>query len=364
MRLVLATAAVVAAAVLTMTAGVGAHEGHGSPRRPRARPSTAITRIVEPARPMEVRLVPAEDVSAIAFGGGALWAPGIGQPLRIDPRTLRPAVGPSLFACQDGQVAAGLGAVWISGGDCAKRGQVDQIDPRSLRLIRRIRLPVPADGIAIWRGAVWVTTPVRQSSRLAVLRIAPEGGRIAAVGGGFSGADDPSATFATTPLVVAGRDALWTEANNGGLIAIRLAPSGLARAALLDPDTAVGGLTYGGERIWAGFAAAVEPLDPRTGAVDGFSVVPQASAAALVWGDGRLWIADGDGSLYVYTPGAPLLVRVAQLSQPPAVLAYGGGYLWAAFGGDGRIARIGPVSGTAVSRSRARVVPPASAPIA
>ena len=363
MRLVLATAAVVAAAALGVAAGVGAGGVHAISPHPPARAPAAITQIVEPARPMEVRMVPEEDVSAIAFGGGGLWAPGIGQPVRIAARTLQTAVGPSLFACQDGQVAVGLGAVWISGGDCAERGQVDEVDPSTLRLIRRILLPVPADGIAIWRGAVWVTTPVVQSSRFAVLRITSDGRRIGAVAGGFDGAGDPSATFATTPVVVAGRQALWTRANNGGLIAIRLAPSGLVRSTLFDRDSAVGGLAYGGGRIWAGFAGAVEPLDPRTGAISGRSIVPQASTSALVWGDGRLWIADGDGSVYVYTPGAPLLVRVAHVDQPPTALAYGDGYLWAAFGG-GPIARIGPVAGAPLSRARARVVPPASAPIA
>ena len=105
----------------------------------------------------------------IAVGEGAVWALAsglVGGPtlFQIDPQTLRILHRLDLSAEQAGVVAAGAGAVWvtggISGGNSVKANSITKIDPHTNRIIRITPLADETRvtcAIAATPSAVWVT---------------------------------------------------------------------------------------------------------------------------------------------------------------------------------------------------------------
>jgi len=105
--------------------------------------------------------LPGSGIQSIAVGEGAVWALQSGAISRIDPASGRVTGRISLPEWQVSQIAAGDGAVWSTmalpnGGNILVR-----IDPRALRVTRRIRTPgsqpslSPTTHIALGPGAVW-----------------------------------------------------------------------------------------------------------------------------------------------------------------------------------------------------------------
>jgi hypothetical protein len=111
---------------------------------------------------------------AIAFG--AVWTASCADQslLRIDPVTVRVTgrVATTIAADGEGQVAAGFGSVWISGGD----GRLRRFDPKRNDFIATIAIPNGADAVVAGASAIWVSDPAGNE----VLRIDPATNAIAA----------------------------------------------------------------------------------------------------------------------------------------------------------------------------------------
>jgi YVTN family beta-propeller protein len=158
------------------------------------------------------------------FGAGAVWvaSPRSGVVARVDPqrsevsRTLDVAVQIGLLK----QIAAGLGAVWLSTSDIlADDFGVLRIDPATSRVASRIPVRRGAAGITVGAGSVWVTNPLGDS----VSQIAPRTNRVVRtipVGRGPIG-------------VAAGPDAVWATNHREGTVS-RIDPGRGRVAATID----------------------------------------------------------------------------------------------------------------------------------
>lgn len=104
-----------------------------------------------------VRL-PGSGVESIAFGDGAVWVLS-SRILRLDPATGRITGRVSLPVNQVVQIAAGPAGVWASVRLPGGANALIRIDPRSLRVSKRIVAPAASNStlthIALGRKAVW-----------------------------------------------------------------------------------------------------------------------------------------------------------------------------------------------------------------
>jgi len=114
--------------------------------------------------------VPATDLSAIAVGAGAVWAPdpGTGRLWRIDPdgKQLTIDVGPGADA-----VAFGAGAVWVTN---SLLGQVLRVDPFTDRVTKTIAIGGTPRDVDVVGDRVWVAvagrTPAVRPARMGDVR--------------------------------------------------------------------------------------------------------------------------------------------------------------------------------------------------
>jgi photosystem II stability/assembly factor-like uncharacterized protein len=163
--------------------------------------------------------IPVAHASSLTFGAGALWAVafvrGQFRLARVDVLTDQLRTFPLPFGKVHG-VAAGYGSVWVSmaGPGCASC--VLRIDPRTGRVLARVRSGDLFGSMAAGDGALWV------SDGVSVARIDPRTDRVLAV---ISLAPQPaaggSAEIATAPGVV------WTTVSTGTT----------ARVVRIDPAT-------------------------------------------------------------------------------------------------------------------------------
>ena len=168
-------------------------------------------------------------------------------------------------------VAPSSDSIWVSSAD----RDVVQLDSRSLRVLQSVRLPQPAQSIAVVGNSVWTSSEqgsavqgVAISSGLAVRRV-DMGGRTQALAAGFgsiwvisSGPDKLSRIDATSGRVTAtfslagpptaiavGPNAVWVGERNSGIVQ-RFDPTGQVLPTVLNVGHKVGGLTCDGTRVW------------------------------------------------------------------------------------------------------------------
>jgi hypothetical protein len=161
--------------------------------------------------------------------------------------------------------------IWVSSAD---RDVVD-LDSRSLRVLQTVRLPQPAQSIAIAGGSVWTSNPQGAAVQGVPIvqgqaaRQVDVGGTTQALTAGFgsiwvisSGPDrlsriDPGsgrvvASFhlAGAPTAIAaGPDAIWVGERDSDTVQ-RFDPAGVVLPTELNIGQKVGGLTCDGDRIW------------------------------------------------------------------------------------------------------------------
>jgi streptogramin lyase/predicted Ser/Thr protein kinase len=100
------------------------------------------------------------DIRSVAVGDGAVWALRNSTIFRIDPAAARITGTVDLGAVDSGQVAAGHGAVWATIRTAEGSNVLAHVDPRTLRVIRRIPEPTTQSSstptrVALGDGAVW-----------------------------------------------------------------------------------------------------------------------------------------------------------------------------------------------------------------
>jgi hypothetical protein len=276
-------------------------------------------------------------------------------------RTLRPIRGPYRLECinlRNGLVAKGpmfrapdlalaSGYLWILGRSAPKAGaQVSQVDPRSLRIIRSVRLPgtvpaaypdihlAPGPGHSVWVGSVHadsaatlvrldtrtgtVLTTVRLPAKMAASDLAADPARehlyVSAthmVGGGMEG---------NTILEYDARSGRFVAEANHGLVTYSVAGSAL---------TAVPG------GVWVSFRTGMLGLTLHLGQPDLTMVAPPgpdivrspatglfhwAMYAATSYGGGSLWLANQAGILACINPRTGQPRAIEQLHQDQLIL--------------------------------------------
>jgi streptogramin lyase len=224
---------------------------------------------------------------ALAVDAGALWAldPAKGLLIKVDPayglpvgkaRVIRPNpaadVRQPIFAVYS--VAAGNGSVWITDGST----KLTQVDPASLRLIRRIDLHAPLDGVTTGDGSVWATS----GPKAEVFRL------------------DRHGRLTTTIAIVA---------HPGPLSAYPLT------------------VRVGEGSVWVlnGNTGTITKIDPVQRIIDAtITVDVSRGPSALAIGYGACWIADGDGTLTRIdtTTSALKVIKIAEYLKD-VTLAHG-----------------------------------------
>ncbi len=119
-------------------------------------PDLTVSRIS--ARTNDVARIDGVRADSIAAGDGDVWVVGVhGDLIEIDARTNRVANRIEVAAASLTALAVGGGAVWAAD---PVGGSVWRIDPEPKPILRTIPVAVGVDGIAFGEGAVWATNEV------------------------------------------------------------------------------------------------------------------------------------------------------------------------------------------------------------
>lgn len=294
----------------------------------------------DPVRPSNIRIVHlGGSPSAIAWSNGALWATAGDRLTRIDPDSMKLTRSGRLAAlCDDSQFTFGLGFVWVTSGHCGP-GRLMRIEPDTMAVTQIATAPGHLEGVAVWHRRVWVTAPNGAS----LLELDPRAGRLVPAALEVSGLSQIGLFAFRLNSLLATPDQLWgvVGGRGSGLLRITEAGGHLEGAPLGgDRPLVTTPLAFTGSVVWSAFGAAVAPLSARSGIQIGKPVRPPAGdPVAIAGGDTEVWIATGR-RLYRGSIRPPVLVPSSVLPFRTKALAVGGGYIWAASGGDA-IARMG-----------------------
>lgn len=277
--------------------------------------------------------------SAIAWSNGALWATAGDRLARIDPTSMRLTKSARLPAlCDDSQFTFGLGFVWVTSGHCGP-GRLMRIDPHTMRVTATATAPGHLEGVAVWHRRVWATAPNGAS----LLELDPAAGRLRPAALEVAGLSQIGLFAFRLNSLLTTPGQLWgvVGGRGSGLLRITEAGGHLEGVPLGgDRPVVTTPLAFTGSVVWSAFGSAVAPLSARSGIQIGKSVRPPAGdPLAIAGGDTEVWIAT-DRRLYRGSIRPPVLVPSSVLPFRTKALAVGGGYIWAASGGD-EIARMG-----------------------
>jgi branched-chain amino acid transport system substrate-binding protein len=197
----------------------------------------------------------------LAAGDGALWLAGDAQERvvwRLDPKTHR-VVARIRLPFIPKAIAAGSGAVWVTSllGDAVSR-----IDPRTNRIVATIPVGRGPLAIAAGNGAVWVTSAIDET----LWRIDPRTDRVVAriplagvpravsvgAGGVWVTTAKPAPSAPTDAIkigVYADCQGLWGFARNDSLAGAELPLVERGGRLGIEPSEGVSGVSVGGRRI-------------------------------------------------------------------------------------------------------------------
>lgn len=228
--------------------------------------------------------------------------------------------------------AAGFGSVWVAND---RSGTLVRIDPRSNRVVGRVRVGRGACSTATGAGAVWVVNYATDS----LFRVDPRTLRVRTVRVG----DQPEDT-----IVAFGR--VWaTSWKDGTLTAVD--PVTLSVVRRIDVGQYPAGLAARRGSIWVGFGREVTSIarvDPQTAAV---TRVPVGSArpAWFVSGTPDLWIQATDSDLLHVDPAGGQVLGRHHVGR---TLGHGAaapdGTIWVPDKEQDLVFRIDPASGTVI----------------
>ncbi|HJP65636.1 MAG TPA: protein kinase [Actinomycetota bacterium] len=236
---------------------------------------------------IRVGTAPETVFARVTAGEGAVWVlrDSLERGLvRIDPTTNRivaeiPAVrGRPVISTSP--LAAGLGAVWLAG----EHDRMLRIDPASNRIVASVKLPAPADGVAVGEEAVWIRSNGAVAS---LIRVDPATERVVAHVQLPGGADG---------FAVGGGSVWVTDSTNDTLIKFDPASNSISRTIpvgpnpqgiTVDPGGAVWVYNSGDGTVWevtgaGNVAAKIELPVARTG-----TSLPRRS---LVAGFDSIWV--------------------------------------------------------------------------
>ena len=215
----------------------------------------------------------------LAAGDGAVWVSGFGAVTRIDAATGHVAATIKTPRTNDfSHITVGEGAVWATG-----EGAVYRIDPRTNQVIATIRVgDGPVFGVAVGAGRVWVSVPTPASGPGVVIEINPSTNRVTG----------PPIKVGPGPIDVSyGQNAVWVE-NSSPPSAMRVDPTtrSVSGAPVVEAlgEPAPGDLIAGYGSLWEATNDSLTRFDARTGAVLTRAHILRAYAAAI--GAGEVWV--------------------------------------------------------------------------
>lgn len=277
------------------------------------------------ALPVVARVELPSSADWMAFGFGSVWVVNYrpSRLSRIDATTNRLSADIPLGRNGCLGVVVALERVWVpTCGD----GVVNEIDPASDSIVRRIAAPIKTGregAVAFADGALWIPDNLNDSTSSSVARLdlrsgaiqghVPTGKRSDVVVAGFGSVwvsssvenavtrIDPATNqvLAKIPVgrspkfMAAGEGAVWVQNRYDGSVS-RIDPASnreVARIAAWAP-TLAGDIAVGGSAVWLSVnGMPVTRIDPSTNAVT-HQYVGGDGADAIRWGAGALWVAD------------------------------------------------------------------------
>ena len=108
----------------------------------------------------------ATQTRSIAAGEGAVWVSYDQTVQRIDPET-NEIVATIDISGGAGQIAAGLGSVWVGQNSATGNGSVVRIDPATNAIVTTVPIDIDFESLAVGDGAVWVKGTAPGSARIA-----------------------------------------------------------------------------------------------------------------------------------------------------------------------------------------------------
>jgi peptide/nickel transport system substrate-binding protein len=151
---------------------------------------------------------------------------------------------------------------------------------------------------------------------------------------------------APTSAATGGRSLWLTEPDAGEVVRIDTTSGNVERISVGGQP---GALAVGGGAVWVGDGAGggrLIRIDPKVDKVTRRIPLGGALAAALAFGQRRLWVADpNDESILVVDPVSGTVERTIPLSLHPTELAFGAGALWVADYEANVVAEVDPHSG-------------------
>ena len=231
-----------------------------------------------------------------------------------------------------GEVAAGLGAVWVTN---TNDNTVSRIDPTTNQVVQTIRVGGGPTGIAVGAGAVWVANGLDGT----VSRIDPTTNQevlTITVGNGPSG-------------VAYGKGAVWVTNSADGTVS-RIVPGNNRVTGHFAAAIGASAIAVGFGRIWIASppTASVAVLDPGSGRVLR-EIGVGGEPSALTTGAGAVWVTNrADGTVSMIDFRTSSVKDLLQVGRGPEGVAAASNDVWVTNGSDGSLTRIDPSNGDIV----------------
>jgi streptogramin lyase len=282
---------------------------------------------------------------AVAAGAGAIWVIDAARQtlIKVNPHTRAVVGNPRPVSGGPFAVAVGAGAVWVAAGD----GTVRAYDPRSLRPTGATATVPGANGLAVGRGGVWVSSrragtvtridarthhtdqPIRVGRGPADIAVGLGGVWIANADGGSVSRIDPRRRRADAPIAIGARQILAITVDDEGVWVVRATGPNADRMQLVhidpkahevvgDPIRVPGAVPLdlvAEDGVWitnsggalphqSGNRGGVTHIDPAMQKVTGPPLDVGERPSAIALGEGGLWVTNEDaGTLTPITTG-------------------------------------------------------------
>jgi DNA-binding beta-propeller fold protein YncE len=261
---------------------------------------------------------------AVAFALTTLGGDGVSvsDPVAVGDPPLRLAVGPR--------------TVWATS---AADGTLSGIDPRTRRVVSKLRVGKGVSGVTIGAGSVWVSNPRTGT----VLRTNAAGHVTARIHlGGSPGA------------IVSGGGRIWVADEDGaGVTAIDAKRASIVRRGL-QPHAAPLRLAVGAGGLWVSSATTgtVRRIDLGTLTV-GPPILAGRGPAGVTVGHGLVWVANGRSTTVTRVDPAThtTLGEPIQVGERPGGIDAGTEAVWVASAADDSVSRLDLASGNPIGNA-------------
>jgi virginiamycin B lyase len=272
--------------------------------------TVAATAATEPV----ARIVTGANPCGAASGFGSVWvaAYGTGRLVRIDPRSNR-VVRRIRLARGICPLAIGAGSLWVASD---RTNVLYRVNPVRSRVVARIRVAEWPAHVAVAFGSVWVSAYEQGT----VARIDMRTNRVArvyAVGGNPSG-------------ITAANGSLWIAFGRNGSSLGRLSPgSGELRKIHLG-HTGPGFLSAAAGSLWTTTADGhAVRVDPVAGRVVATFAIPGTPAEVEAAPDGTIWVAEKErNTITRIDPAQNRIVDVTGAGRGAFSIAVAAGDMW------------------------------------